>query len=396
MDGKTSEYNFNEWNNIELFNKPDQLKLFVEYSIQDSISLLNAILNARSIYHNNYNVDIVKVVSTPSLSLLIYRHKFQQVEIPILNRKLDSKIRDSYFGGSSDYFKLYGENLYYYDINSLYPYAMLNDMPLNFLGEHIVNNSNREQFKLENIFGFIECDVECPTNIKYPLLIHNVNGKIVHPTGRWSGTYFSEELKAVCKYGYKIKINKVYLFSRENLFNDYIDHFYEKKKNSVGAERFIAKLHLNSLYGMFGRKLDMLKTVPATPYNYMDLIQKYPIKNVIDINDKFKLLLTYNNLDFSVIKKINEDLDLNMLKNGQTLVKSNVSIASAITSYARIKMMQYKVINDINIYYTDTDSIFVDKQLPINLIGKELGLMKDELDGGIIAQAYLFGIKNLW
>lgn len=48
----------------------------------------------------------------------------------------------------------------------------------------------------------------------------------------------------------------------------------------------------------------------------------------------------------------------------------------------------------IKLYYTDTDSIFVDKELPQYLIGKDLGQLKDELNGGVIKKAYFFGIKK--
>ncbi|GER42509.1 DNA polymerase [Striga asiatica] len=36
----------------------------------------------------------------------------------------DSFIRRAYYGGHTDVYKPYGENLYYYDVNSLYPYVM--------------------------------------------------------------------------------------------------------------------------------------------------------------------------------------------------------------------------------------------------------------------------------
>lgn len=49
----------------------------------------------------------------------------------------------------------------------------------------------------------------------------------------------------------------------------------------------------------------------------------------------------------------------------------------------------------IKLYYTDTDSFFVDKELPEYLIGKELGQLKDELNGGVIKKAYFLGIKNM-
>ena len=85
--------------------------------------MLTTIINARLTYSNHYNIDITKAVSAPSLSLMIYRYKFQKLDIPILKRNLDSIIRESYFGGSSDYYKFHGINLKYYDVNSLYPYA---------------------------------------------------------------------------------------------------------------------------------------------------------------------------------------------------------------------------------------------------------------------------------
>jgi hypothetical protein len=45
-----------------------------------------------------------------------------------------------------------------------------------------------------------------------------------------------------------------------------------------------------------------------------------------------------------------------------------------------LKMLLIKL--GIKLYYTDTDSIFVDKELPQELIGSDLGQLKDELKGG--------------
>ena len=60
-----------------------------------------------------------------------------------------------------------------------------------------------------------------------------------------------------------------------------------------------------------------------------------------------------------------------------------------------LKMLLIKL--GIKLYYTDTDSIFVDKELPdykLNLVGKELGQLKDELKGKLIKKAYFLGIKK--
>lgn len=144
---------------------------------------------------------------------------------------------------------------------------------------------------------------------------------------------------------------------------------------------------------MFGRKLYKLKTIVANPSNFKSLISTHPIKSIITVNNKTKLLLAYNNLDLKLMSKLNVELHLKMYAK-TSLVKSNVAIASAITSYARIKMMEFKNIDDVDILYTDTDSIIVNKSLPSHLIGNELGLMKVELNGGLIKKAYFFGIKK--
>ena len=73
-------------------------------------------------------------------------------------------------------------------------------------------------------------------------------------------------------------------------------------------------------------------------------------------------------------------------------VQSNVAIASAVTSYARIIMIPY--ITSEGVVYTDTDSIFTSKPLNSEHISKELGKMKDELEGCIIEEGYFLDIKK--
>ena len=38
-------------------------------------------------------------------------------------------IKQAYFGGNTEVYKPRGKYLYYYDVNSLYPYVALQDMP---------------------------------------------------------------------------------------------------------------------------------------------------------------------------------------------------------------------------------------------------------------------------
>jgi hypothetical protein len=50
----------------------------------------------------------------------------------------------------------------------------------------------------------------------------------------------------------------------------------------------------------------------------------------------------------------------------------SIGIASAITAYARIHMSQFKNNPDYNLYYTDTDSVYIDKPLADNLIDNKV------------------------
>ena len=54
----------------------------------------------------------------------IFRQKFLDTDIPIMKGSEDKFVRKAYFGGATDYYKAYGTDLKYYDVNSLYPFAM--------------------------------------------------------------------------------------------------------------------------------------------------------------------------------------------------------------------------------------------------------------------------------
>lgn len=103
------------------------------------------------------------------------------------------------------------------------------------------------------------------------------DGKTLCPTGF---RLIFEELKdAVNYYGYKVN---GYIFERGQVFNDYVNHFYNVKMNSTGSDRNIAKLMLNSLYGKFGmnpimERIEILDTEKA--------IEEYLNSEVSDILD---------------------------------------------------------------------------------------------------------------
>jgi hypothetical protein len=155
-------------------------------------------------------------------------------------------------------------------------------------------------------------------------------------------------------------------------------------------------MHLNQLYGYFGRRKTLIETRNVFNKDLIKYYGNYTIFSEIKINENITTILMSSNLDYSILNELKQETNLELV-SGFRNVKSHVGIASAVTSYARIEMMELKMLLiklGIKLYYTDTDSFFVDKELPQYLIGKELGQLKDELNGGVIKKAYFLGIKK--
>jgi hypothetical protein len=96
-------------------------------------------------------------------------------------------------GGHVDAYIPYGEDLFDYDVNSLYPFVMaLNLMP----GGEPVWHKNLEGEDDEHLFGFVEAVVECPKDLNKPFLPYqNEKGILLFPMGKFVGVYLTEELK---------------------------------------------------------------------------------------------------------------------------------------------------------------------------------------------------------
>jgi hypothetical protein len=140
-----------------------------------------------------------------------------------------------------------------------------------------------------------------------------------------------------------------------------------------------------------GRRQELIRTVNVRK----DELYKYAITSIIhsiiSITDDTYVLLISDNLNTTIINQLNIKLNSDF-KSFQSPVLSNVAIASAVTAYARIHMIPFKLNTDC--YYTDTDSIFTKTKLNPEQIGNDLGLMKDELDGKLVKEAYFLGIKQ--
>src|ERR1700679_4010688 len=175
---------------------------------------------------------------------------------------------------------------------------------------------------------------------------------------------FSEEMKNALKFGYQIEILNGYTFNSEIIFKDYVDFLYNLRNqyDKSNPLNFIAKILLNSLYGRFGMD-DNFDNITIIHKDYIsDFENKFfdSITKITDI-DEFKLI-EFKNSDSN---NLNHD--------------TSIGIAAAITAYSRIHMSLFKNNQNIVLYYTDTDSIYIDKPLPPEFISSTiLGKLKLE------------------
>jgi hypothetical protein len=203
--------------------------------------------------------------------------------------------------------------------------------------------------------------------------------RVIYPKGRWKGWYFSEELKdARDNFGYSIKLIKGYIFIRNNtLFANYVKHFYDIKSNPATDQVnvIIAKLFLNSLYGRFGMRPEQLLCKFLSPVDLIKSSLHFNILRTIELPDT----------DNGFAQMVQADLSIENHK-----ANVNVAIAAAITAYGRIHINRFQHMG-FDCYYSDTDSVILNGELPDCYVGKALGQMKLETSG--IDKAVFLGPK---
>lgn len=392
---------------IEMFSDKRFRQKLRSYCINDTLILEEGFL----IFHKEIlkllKINICHRLTLPSVATACFFQEYyvsKNTPIERLNETKDFFIRKSYKGGIVD---ILGDKLYngfHYDINSLYPYCMTFEMPLN-RGEFVKGNS----INLTNFFGFIKTKVISPKNLKIPFLCINENKRgLIAPCGEFEGTFFSEELKYAAQLGYLYEFIEGIEYKRGLIFDTFIKYIYELRiQSSINTPRnTILKLILNSFYGRFGmrphnnhvifieKNEEILRSYLSkyVVLDYEEINNKYMIKFTDEkCESKIKTLLMENKISYEEYLKLTNKSFYNSLNS-----MAAVQIASATTAYARIEIHKYKSKEEIGVIYSDTDSIFCAKELPENDIGKNLGQMKlvEKIKKGVFVAPKLYFTEN--
>src|SRR5258706_15664777 len=148
-----------EYNNIPTDNW-DLKKETLNYLKSDVEGLLEVLIKFNNNIYSKYQLNITSFKTLPGLALAVYRSSYipesLNHEIKMTKGELEREIRSSYFGGNVDVFFNEVRGGYHYDLNSQYPAAMLNDMPV---GDPVLSLET----DLNKIFGFAYGEIYCPT-----------------------------------------------------------------------------------------------------------------------------------------------------------------------------------------------------------------------------------------
>ena len=249
--------------------------------------------------------------------------------------------RLGYYGGRVEVFNFNPQKVKVYDINSLYPTVMRNNLyPINMRVEKPnLDILDKELFYVKAVIDIEEQFIP-PLPIKF-------NNKLIFPTGRIEGWFYSPELNLVKNN--VIEIKEAYSFECDYLFKSFVDHYWrlrkELKEQGNGLES-VYKLILNSLYGKFAQKREKETLIR----------QEEPEPGCVEL---------FEGIYFKTA----------MVKSKSQWI--NPFISGFITSYARAYL--YKFLAQ-DVAYCDTDSVFItsNRSLPV---GNELGEFKLEAEG---------------
>lgn len=319
----------------------------------------------------HFKLNINDYLTLPSLTMAIFRSRYLRHRIPVLTGIIEKCVRAAYRGGRTEAFISEIRNGFMYDVNSLFPTAMLKCMPV---GQpyYILNP------KLNDFYGFCYAIVEIPRDISLPLLGITVDGRAMYPTGTIEGWYYSEQLKKAVECGCVVTVLDGYEFERGfDVFTAFVSDFYDRKANaSSEVERFIYKLMLNSLYGRFGMT-DEDNECKIVASEELEEIQKYYHINSYTQIDSNTFIVDYGvEPDRDLCGTDEEFMNLVLDRDTGNRRLSSVAISAAITAEASLIM--HDLMKNINVYYTDTDSIVTDKPLPDHMVNNQLGGLKLE------------------
>ena len=304
----------------------------IKYAKRDVEILLHALPNLNKNLKKIFSVAFSGTVAGTALRAwqkTIPRKKYYD---SFKSGTIEDFIRKGYYGGLVFLTDTHvHKNCYTYDINSSYPFSMLEfGVPYGKIRKTDTYDNRK--------MGMFRACVTAPPKLQIPILAsRDEKGRMRWRGGTFEGVFTSSELIFASKHGYSI--NEIYEGYEWNQicfpFENFISHCRDIRRQNKGQPlEILAKLMQNSLYGKFGVKRERPEIL-VNDGNTNSLIGAIPY------DDEGYLY---------VIKKYYDDM------------LCAPHWAAFITAHARIRLLHtiYSVVGVEHTIYGDTDSITVD------------------------------------
>lgn len=341
------------------YNSENWVKI-LEYLESDCKNLFDVVME----FTNRFGLSL-----TQAGAAMKQWKKTSSKKIPRSDAEYYNDLRKYYYGGRCECFEMgiIDRPFEVVDINSAYPYAMLQDHPYGL--EHINVTGNKARTILDNEpRSLLEPAFFSLTgNSKGALPYRDTDGSLIFPTDNEIREYHVTgwELFAAIDTGTlnSFEITEVCVFSDLTSFAPYIDRFYAEKKKAKAegdkATTLFAKLFMNSLYGKFASNPD--------EYRSFLLLDAEMAAEELEYEDKIYTFSGFLGPNALMQAPLDED----------EMRYYNVATSASITGFVRAYLWR-AICNCQGVIYCDTDSIAASTvDVPL---GTELGQWEKEGD----------------
>lgn len=306
-------------------------------------------------------------IGSTAMAAYLLNHYSKKIYIHNNQQAIDLE-RASYRGGRVECFYL-GEknngNYYVLDVNSLYPTVMSNNLyPVKYkrLLSRLSINDAIDAVKTKSLIAKVLIKTDEPA---YAVR----RERTIFPVGQFWATLTTPELKYALARGHIQQITDCVLYEQADIFSTYVKRFYDlrsdfKRVNNKQFEQF-TKYTMLSLYGKFGQKAEVWTKIGDCPNE----------------PDRVELLFVEGEHRTKQIRYLLGEIY--ELTGHDECFNSFPAISSHVTAYGRLYLWDLiKQAGRENVFYCDTDSLFVNEvglcRLQNHISNTSLGGLKVE------------------
>ena len=326
--------------------------------------------------YNDYNITFP--LSLASGALKIWRRIFQKTTFKTLKPETLDIIRKAYFGGRVEAYYIgdCNKEVYYYDVNSMYPYVMLG--PYTDIDSLEFKKNPTKDYR-----GIVYANIDVP-EMEIPPLPYRLKDKsTIYPYGKFSNWYSTIELDYAESLGCKVKRKYGYVTKdSSHIFKDFIEHFYEKRLSSkTESQKLFYKLLMNSLYGKFGTGKEKRVIKPYTEKLNYDFVREiFLSKYVLEIvDDEYPIYSNIWAMEVTAYARITlHSIMLKVLEEGGQLLYCDTD---SIMYYGKNRLPEDKLLGGLKLEGISKHvEIIGSKEYVFNETTKAKGIPKDYQD----------------